>query len=314
MALILEETQQYQFEKMVESIHELDIEQDGQVISTYISYLDSDPYNQESDNRVIILVPGIGSSVKFFVQNFDQLIGQGYRVIAVDLLGFGDSDKPQIDYPEGILPRTIVDLIQSLDLQDIHLFGTSLGATVCLGIYELIPKSIKSLILNAPTGYGKEILGSLRIVSLPYIGKYLLKLIMSSFITKKSLSQKLFWKSVFHDPSRVDEKMKQAYQDLNQKGSCAHAYSKIISQYVGIRGICTDLQEKVKVVSRRITIPTLLIWGKNDKVVPYKHAQRAHDMIKGSQLVTVDECAHMPYLEQPEQFNSILVNFLLQNT
>ncbi|MCH8908707.1 MAG: hypothetical protein IH840_16600 [Candidatus Heimdallarchaeota archaeon] len=77
-----------------------------------------------------------------------------------------------------------------------------------MGIYKLIPNSIKSLHLNAPRGYGKGILGSLKLVSLPYIDKYQLKVNLNSDVAKRSITQKLFWKSVFHEPSRVDHDMR----------------------------------------------------------------------------------------------------------
>jgi len=251
--------------------------------------------------NTIFLLHGMGCSCLEWSENIEKLSEQ-FTVIAVDMIGFGKSSKP-VDYSYSPVnqAKTLIQLLNRLNIKEVHLVGNSFGGRVAIEMASLLGDRAHSLTLVASAGGGSDAPLPMRLLTLPVIGKFFNKLTIDSHT--------IGWKSIFVNKEkicqeRIDEKFKDAL--LPGAQSSALATFKTMMDIRGFkRSDLKSLHRKLK----ELDLQTLIIWGDSDPLLPLNHAHRFQALIKNTRLDVFNQCGHAPQIEHPVKFNLALCEF-----
>lgn len=256
---------------------------------------------QGSQGSTVILIHGIGAAVDSWVSNIEAL-SQKHRVYAIDLVGFGRSDKPSVDYSLPFFAQFVKDFMEVQNINRASLVGWSLGGGVSMQCAIQFPEKLGKLILLDSMGFGRETHLMFRLSSIPWIGKIL------SRPTKKGTAR-LLKECVFDHTLITDEIVDLYYQFAALPGGHA-AWLATLCSNASFGGIKKEVIQVFQDNLGTMTIPTLIIWGKQDRVLPAKHASIAESWIPNARVHLIDNCGHSPQMEHPEELNTQVLAFL----
>ena len=249
----------------------------------------------------VILIHGLGASAEIWQKNVEALAEQ-YRVYVPDLVGFGRSDKPDIEYTPFSAARFVYDFMNALNIESASLVGNSLGGGIAVQCALQFPHKVEKLVLVDSAGFGRKVIFPLRLISLPFIGELL---------TRPSRERVyLYFKLAIYDPALLTEDFIDLYYELHSLPGAQKSMLRVLRSISNIRGGRTKILRTVMVRLNVITAPVLIVWGKQDKVLPVRHAYVANEKILNSKVHILDPCGHMPQFERPEEFNRIVLEFL----
>jgi pimeloyl-ACP methyl ester carboxylesterase len=254
-----------------------------QVGKLRVRYIDS------GSGAPVLLMHGLGGSIESWTNNIEEL-AKSMRVIAVDLPGFGLSDKPKMNYTIRFYKRCAVQLLKQLQLEQASIVGSSLGGQVAAEVAINNPSLVRRLVLISPVGaLPRSFKGS------PALSRYV-KVVNAQSVqdVKKALS------AVDNKP--VDDSYAQL---VLQKMSTPGAKEAFLSALAG-SAKAPRLNNRLN----RIKSPTLVLWGKEDYMIPVKLVEPFVNM-KNCRIVMLENCGHRPHFERPELFNRIVADFLL---
>ncbi|MEA5580695.1 alpha/beta hydrolase [Nodularia harveyana UHCC-0300] len=255
-----------------------------------------------NNEKTIILLHCAGGSVEFWFYNI-QVLAQYYRVYAIDMVGSGLSDKPSATYSLSYQAEFIKNFMDTLNIKIATLVGNSMGGAAAIQLSLMFPNQVEKLILIGSFGLGKEINLRLRLATLPLglrffppNGEKIDLLLKREVYNWKIIPPE--WKKIRYPiyslPHREKPLMQLARTHLNLFGVRKTVFSEIVKQL------------------GNITAPTLIIWGKQDPILPVSHAEVAAKGLPNNQLHIFDSCGHYPHLEFPDKFNSLVLNFLAE--
>jgi len=256
-------------------------------------------YTESGSGFPILMIHGFGGSNRDFLL-LDSLLNDKYRVIRVDLPGFGLSDFPEAvsentDFQQ-VYTEYFEFLADTLHLDSMYVMGNSLGGMMAWNLTTEQPEKVKKLVLFNSAGYDmKEAIKSAnaKIFQNPVV-KLLLKNGIPFFMTKRGINR------VFYDRAIYTEERIQRVNDMwNREGN--------LKQILNMASSEKYLDQNI---IKEVACPTLIVWGKQDKIIPVKYAERFHSDIKSSQLVVYDSCGHVPMLEKPIQVQQDVLRFL----
>ena len=256
---------------------------------------------QGSQGSTVILIHGIGAAIDSWVSNIEAL-SQKHRVYAIDLVGFGRSDKPSADYSLPFFAQFVKDFMEVQNIDRASLVGWSLGGGVSMQFAIQFSEKLDKLILLDSMGFGRETHLMFRLSSIPWIGKIL------SRPTKKGTAR-LLKECVFDHTLITDEIVDLYYQFAALPGGHA-AWLATLCSNASFGGIKKEVIQAFQDNLGTMTIPTLIIWGKQDRVLPAKHASIAESWIPNARVHLIDDCGHCPQMEHPEEFNTQVLAFL----
>lgn len=258
-------------------------------------------YFDEGKGKAVILVHGLGGASVNWFRNIKPL-SQKYRVIVPDLPSFGKSEIPEVD-PDIVnydfLTEFLKDFLESLKIKKVSVVGNSMGGAITINFALKYYNITEKLIIVDGAGLGKKV-SLYWIGGCPVLNRIFFKIVSKEFIARR------FFKSVVHDPKTLNEASLYAFLDWIKKPEVQDILAKVGPRGVGLGGqqwLFVDNLEK-------LSLPALIIWGKNDRLIPLEHGLKAHELIKDSKLVVFDECGHMPHIEKPREFNKVLMEFL----
>jgi len=251
----------------------------------------------------VLLIHGFGASVEIWQHNIGA-IAKNHCVSALDLVGFGRSYKPDIKYSPSTFIQHLDAFITVMNIDRVNLVGLSMGGGISLMYTIAYPEKVDKLVLVDSAGLGKELILSMRLMSLPVIGE---------LMTKPSRKMAyLFFKPAVLDSKILKGEFTETYYRLFSLPGAQKAMLKILRSVCTIFGPRKDALQNTMAHLDKITAPTLIIWGRQDAVLPVAHAYFAKEKIVNSQLHVFDQCGHMPHFEKPEEFNRVVLEFLSQ--
>ncbi len=231
-------------------------------------------------------------------------LSRRHVVIAPDLPGYGQSDKPKIDYSMEYYLTFLGRFMDTLGLERASLVGLSLGGGVALGFTLRHPRRVERLVLVDSYGLGSEApwpLLTYLYVRVPGLAQMFSRLSMRSrLLIKWSLKANAFGDPAAATDDLVDELVRSVPSDA---GRAFISFQKSEVSRGGLRSSFVDRLSEIEV-------PTLLVHGEVDKLVPVAWARRAHQRIKGSRLEILPGAGHWSIREQPARFNELLDSFL----
>ena len=249
----------------------------------------------------LLLIHGFGASVEIWQHNIEPL-AKFYKVYAIDLVGFGRTEKHEGPYTPSFMVDFINDALTVLNLEKVTLIGLSMGGGLSI-LYTLrFPHKVDKLVLVDSAGLGKEVIFSMRLMSLPFLGE---------FVTKPSRKMAyLFFKPAVLNPTQLKGQFTDIYYELFSLPGAQTALLKVLRSMCTIFGTKKDVLDETMMNLHRITSPTLIIWGRQDAILPLKQAYYAKEKISNSKLHIIEQCGHMPNFEKPDEFNQVVLDFL----
>ena len=245
-------------------------------------------YVEAGSGPTVILLHGLGGSARAWQTNIGPL-AEKFHVFVPDQIGFGKSDKPLVNYRI----RTYVDFLdqfcKQLKIDRATLIGNSMGGWIAAVFTAAFPDRVDKLVLVDAAGYAP---------SKDVDPRTFYSLNPSTREEMKSLTAKVFYNKLFQTDAAIEASM-------TARLAAGDGYTiNSITESI-IRGE-DFLDETVKTIKR----PTLIIWGREDGLLPLRDGERFNKDIAGSKLVIFDQCGHVPNFEKPAEFNTAVLNFL----
>jgi len=243
---------------------------------------------------VVVLVHGFGSEARFDWGNVILPLAEHHRVIALDQIGFGASDKPFVDYSIQTYVDFLGEFLRTLKIQEFTLAGESLGGWIS-ALY-----TIEAL---APENAGPQALPKPRRLILEDAAGMNPLPAASPIAIAGTLADAHGVAIVFHDKSRVTEEFVREAWAMKLKANDGFTE----------RSLWGNPKTAKEVVSGRlvkITVPTLVVWGGSDEIVPLAQGHEYAEGIPGARLAIIPECGHGPSIEKPGEFLALVLPFI----
>lgn len=251
-----------------------------------------------NEGTTVILLHSLGGYIEQWTDNIATL-AKCHRVYAVDIVGFGHSDKPVASYSLSFLAQFVKDFMDTLDIKCCSLIGCSLGGGIALQFALMFQDRLEKLVLVSSIGMGKKIAFIFQLLALPFVGELL--------IHPNRIGIFLLFRRIFYNSKHIThELIEKAYEMLT--------ISKVK------RSLLTTLRTNNKYFSfknshliindfKNIVAKTLVVWGQQDHIIPVTNAY----FTTNSQNITLhifNYCGHWPAYEYPEEFNILVLKFL----
>jgi pimeloyl-ACP methyl ester carboxylesterase len=254
-------------------------------------------YQEKGNGTPLILIHGYTSSNYSWKEVFEPL-SKTFRVIAPDLKGFGFSGKPDGDYSRRAQALLITHLLDKLGIDTAWLAGSSMGGEVALNVAITNPQRVAGLILIDSAGVPVAGSGSLapRYLLVPVVGPALIAFALRS----DKLVREGLIKSFYDDRKVTDERVAAYYLPLQTRGG----------QLAALRARTQAGQFPVEPELPKLAVPTLILWGREDELIPLEAGRKLNSLIKNSRLVIIDNCGHLPQEEMPQRVIDELTGFV----
>jgi pimeloyl-ACP methyl ester carboxylesterase len=252
----------------------------------------------------LLLIHGIGDSSQTWSRVMAALV-RDHLVIAPDLLGHGGSDKPRADYSVAGYANGMRDLLGVLGLDRVTLVGHSLGGGVAMQFAYQFPEHTERLVLVSSGGLGRQVTPVLRAVSLP--GVHLVLAALSLPTMRLQARAVLGLLRMLDTGMGVDAADLVRLVDALPDSTARSAFIRTLRAVVDWRGQVVTMLDRCYLTSG---MPTLLVWGGRDQVLPVGHGLIAHEAMPGSRLEIFPGAGHFPFHSEPQRFVAVLEDFL----
>jgi pimeloyl-ACP methyl ester carboxylesterase len=260
-------------------------------------------FNIAGQGPPVILIHGVAGRASQWDQTM-QLLAEHHAVVAPDLLGHGDSAKPRGDYSLGAHASGIRDLLVALDIEHASVVGHSLGGGIAMQFAYQFPERCERLVLVSSGGLGEEVHPLLRAATLPGSELVLPLLAHPRVLEIGSLIPRALGRIGLR--TRIDlTEMARGYQSLSN-AEARNAFIHTVRSVIDARGQRINASDRLYLASK---MPSLIVWGRHDRIIPVEHAQPAHELMPGSRLELFDESGHFPHLDDPLRFARTLEAF-----
>ncbi|MEV5899904.1 alpha/beta hydrolase [Streptomyces sp. NBC_00015] len=260
-------------------------------------------FRMAGEGPALVLIHGIGDSSQTWAELIPDL-ARTHTVIAPDLLGHGASDKPRADYSVAAYANGLRDLLSTLGIESATLVGHSLGGGVAMQFAYQFPERTERLILVSAGGVGREVNPALRLVSLPgaHLALSALRLPGARFQVGLAVGlMKLLDTDLGQDAPDLLHLV-----DALPDETARNAFIRTLRAVVDWRGQVVTMLDRCYLTAG---MPTMLLWGDRDSVVPVRHAYGAHEAMPGSRLEIFEGAGHFPFHSDPARFRALVEEF-----
>lgn len=260
-------------------------------------------YRRGGEGETVLLLHGLAGSSRTWRAVLPEL-ARTHDVIAPDLLGHGESAKPMGDYSLGAFASGLRDLFAALDVPSATIVGHSFGGGVAMQLAYQHPELCDRLVLVSSGGLGREVSWLLRLLTLPG-AEQLMPLMFPRLVADRGEDLgRVLVRFGLHSP-RLRE-MWRAYASLagaeNRK-----AFVRTIRGVIEPGGQTVSALDRLYLAAH---LPTLIVWGDRDDIIPVEHAAAANAAIPDSRLALLAGVGHFPHVEAPDRFLAVLTDFL----
>ena len=254
-----------------------------------IRYLESG----KGKKKHILFIHGLGSSADGWMKIPDEL-SSDFHSIALDLPGFGESDKPEnMDYTIDQFMKIIISFLNKIPIQNekINLIGHSLGGYIASEIAIQNQNYIRKLVLIDSSGMLEK--------PTPILEEY-----FEAAMNPTQENVRKAYEKMFADPKRILQPMVDRFiRRINMPNAKKAFESTLINSATTQIGLSR--------LSKIQSIPTLILWGDHDTVIPLEHSNFFKENINDSRLEIIEDAGHTPFAEKPDQVCQLLRNFLI---
>ena len=240
-----------------------------------------------TSEKTLLLIHGLGASAERW-EHVIPRFAKNYRVLVPDLIGFGLSDKPLVDYTPDYLSDFIRKFLKKLNIDSVIIIGSSLGGQIGAEFTYQNNSMVEKLVLISPSGIMKH--------STPALDAY----VMAALYPSDSSASNAF--QIMSGSKNIDKK---TIKGFVRRMKLPNAKMAFMSTLLGLKDAEIISEKLVSIKS-----PTLIIWGENDPIIPIKYAQSFVSEIDDCRFVKMENCGHTPYVEAPDKFYKIVSDFL----
>jgi pimeloyl-ACP methyl ester carboxylesterase len=261
-------------------------------------------YVMEGKGPALLLIHGIGDSSDSWRPVLTDL-AERFTVVAPDLLGHGRSAKPRGDYSVAGYANGMRDLLTTLGIDRVTVVGHSLGGGVAAQFAYQYPDRCERLVLVGSGGIGRTVSPLLRMAALP---------------GAEALMPFLGLPPVRFASRLIGESLRLLDTALGRDITEILAVIDTLPDSIARRAILRTLRSGIDWHGQAITmldraylaegVPTLLVWGERDAIIPVEHARVAHTALPGSHLEIFEDAGHFPHHSDPRRFVDVLVEFI----
>lgn len=250
----------------------------------------------------VVFVHGIGASVEYWVRNLAS-VSTGFRAYAVDMVGFGRTDKPRgFDYSIARVADFMAAFLDAVGLDSVHWVGNSMGGLVVMATAVRHPTRARSVALVDSAGFGRDVTWLFRLMSIPVVGEIMVNL------GRGGMSYLM--RHLFADPTQIPQSWIEALIDIFQQPDSRRAFLEVLRSGIDIFGVKKHILKAVPTLIDAFDFPTLVMWGRQDRILPFEQGLNALARIPGAQLHVWDGAGHLPMLEKAASFNGVILNWL----
>src|SRR5256886_4104573 len=261
----------------------------------------------------LVVVSGQGSSgvVEFYFSV--EPLAANHRVVAIDLPGFGHTDKPVLEYTIELFVKAVRDVMASEGLERAAVMGVSMGGRVALGLALESPDLVERLVLVDALGVGppRRVL-AYRILLTKGLGELTLSGTARALRRMNPATIRRFWGWYLRRPGRVDTILSD--ERIANHGTLLSTPEYRAAYLSALRSIARmgQLRDGITVEDRlaELPMPTVLIWGRHDPIFPASHAEIAKDKLRTGRVEIFENSGHTPQMEEPNRFNKLVLEFL----
>jgi len=254
---------------------------------------------------VILLVHGMAGSSATWTHVLPAL-ARRFTVIAPDMLGHGESGKPRRgEYSLGAHANMLRDLLHVLGHDHATVVGQSLGGGVAMQFAYQFPDRCERLALVSSGGLGREVNALLRALTFPG-AEYVFPLVCAPHWRDAGSRIAAWLGAIGLRAAPAIEEIWRSYSSLADADT-RRAFFRTLHAVIDLGGQAVSATDRLYLACQ---MPTLIVWGADDPIIPASHAAAAHDAMPGSRLVIFDGVGHFPHCEDPERFVDALVDFI----
>lgn len=252
------------------------------------------------DGANVVLLHGFAASTYTWEAMAKMLNQKGYHVWAMDLKGFGWSDKPlDADYSAVALMEDVNGWMAAVGLTETVFVGNSLGGAIAVLLSDAHPERISKMVLIDAGGYPFDPPTAIKLAQLP-LSTFFAEMIFGPWMIRHNLKQ------VFHNKELVtDERVREYFQRTNSQNGVATLIRT---------GRSVDFSEENPIVHAAAdnTTPTLIIWGEADQWIPLDVGRRFENEMSNAVLTVIPQCGHIPQEEKPEETARLILDFIME--
>jgi pimeloyl-ACP methyl ester carboxylesterase len=265
-------------------------------------------YVKAGTGPAMLLVHGIGDSSDTWRPVVEQL-AEHHTVIAPDLLGHGRSEKPRADYTIAGFANGMRDLLTVLEVERVTVVGHSLGGGVAAQFAYQFPERCERLVLVGSGGIGRTVSPLLRLAAVPGIEALMPLLGLPPVRVASRIGAGLL--RMLDTPLGRDAEEILAVFDALPNTEARRAILRTLRSGVDWQGQVITMLDRAYLAEG---VPTLIIWGRHDAIIPLGHGRLAHAAIPGSVLEIFDEAGHFPHHSDPPRFVQLVHDFVERTT
>jgi pimeloyl-ACP methyl ester carboxylesterase len=255
------------------------------------------------DGPALVLLHGTGGHAETYCRNLGPL-SRHFRVLAVDMVGHGLSERPDIDYAVSDFAGHVIDLLDALEIERAHVSGESLGAMVAAWAGIANPDRVDRVVMNTGTLARPDAEGQAQLDDLEQRTLALAR----DGITREAVRHRMNW--LVADPSRMTDEMIDCRLKIYEQPGMLDTVATIMSRVVGmLRGDHGD-EFMAPGVLERLQRPTLVLWTEDNPGQTTELAERVSADLPDGRFEVLTDCAHWPQFERPDVFNEMHIEFL----
>ncbi len=254
-------------------------------------------YVDAGEGPAVVLLHGFASSLEAWDGVIPRLLANGHRVLALDLKGFGWTDRPPGDYSPAEQARLVLALMDARGIDRAAVVGHSWGASVALALALAAPQRVTRLALYDAWVFEEQLPGFFLWARVGGVGELLFGLYYDERADERMAA-------AFHDRRYMSEELVEAVdRALRRPGTRAAALAAVRGQrYAQVEGRYRSIEQ-----------PALLLWGRDDAVTPLRHGERLARELPAARLVVYPRCGHLPMIEAAAASTRDLAAFLAED-
>ena len=256
------------------------------------------------EGSVLLLLHGLGCDHTTWLPVIPDL-AKHFTVIAPDLLGHGESDKPRADYSVGGYANGMRDLLTVLNVDKVTVVGHSFGGGIAMQFAYQFPERTERLILVGSGGLGPEVSTSIRAVTTPGFHQLMGLLTLPGLRHLGKAGLVALSRSGLKGTRDLDE-VAEIYDSFRDPAARA-AIRHVVSAVVDWRGQIVTMGDRAYLTE---AMPMAVIWGREDRVIPVRHASNAAALAPNARVEVIPNAGHFPHKDHPQRFAKIVHEFI----
>ena len=261
-------------------------------------------YVKAGEGPVVLLLHGLGCDHTSWDEVIEPL-ARRFTVIAPDLLGHGQSDKPRADYTLGGFANGMRDLLTVLGVDNATVIGHSFGGGVAMQFAYQFPERTERLMLVASGGLGREVSPGIRAISTPGFEQVM------GVLTLPGLRHAgvLGLRALAAAPLKVTRDLGEVAHifDSFKDRQALQAVRHVVRAVVDWQGQIVTMADRAYLTE---AMPMWVVWGRDDKVIPVQHANNAAALAPKVRIEVIPDSGHFPHKDHPEQFARVVTEFV----